>query len=1354
LDRRFCFFSWACLTFCAFNPLLHATTLKYQSPIILSTGTITPNQFAIGDFNGDGKPDLAIPDQDGKTVSIYLNQGDGAFSAPIVTTLAIDNTLGGIICGDVNEDGKADLVVGTVAGDQVAIVLLGNGDGTFVPQPPIPGSFGILSGQLADFNGDGHLDLFIGENGMAYFFLGKGDGAFSAPIYPGGSDGVYFGITAGDFNGDHKLDAVGANLTGSMDFFPGNGQGSFGTSIRTVSPIISNPQSVDSADFNHDGKLDLLIGSSSIASVMFGNGDGTFQSDSDQLIVLYGEQAGSTIIDSVNAVVADLNQDGSPDAVIIDGTSGLLTLVLNDGTGMFAGTISAPYSFQLPPNSYYVATADFNGDGLPDIVVSNEASKTMSILLSSADAIASITPSYGAPASLIQIAGTGFGATQGNSYVTVGGAPAYVASWSNTAISILVPSRATTGNIVVTVGGASSNGEPFTFYPYPSITGISPLSGPVGAAVTITGTGLLDGGGKATVAFNGAPANILSDTSSSITVDVPAGATTGPVDIRVNGILLPPISFTVISSLHSITGISPNYGAPASLVTITGTNFGATQGAGSVTVGGALSYIASWSNTAISILVPSRAITGNIVVTVAGVSSNGEPFTVYPYPAINSISPANGQVGTPVTVTGTGLLDGEGNGVVAFNGTPATILSQSSTSVLVDVPPGATTGAVSVRANGNTVKSSTNFTVVDPLVNISGISPNYGAPASMVSITGTNFGATQGAGSVTVNGALAYVVSWSNTAVVIQVPSRATTGNIVVTAGGVASNGALFTFYPYPAITGVSPASGAAGTSVTITGSNLLDGGSSATVSFNGTPAAISSDTNGSIQVIVPVGATTGRLLVKVNGVTLIADADFTITTAAASSVVVNLASSGSTVTDKLLGMNMAVWYDPVANQTAIVDAFRAAGITQVRWPGGSDSDLYHWSTNTLCNGGYSDKNATFSNFISDMALPAKLDVALTANYGSNLTCDGGGEPGEAAAWVTAALAGGITVSHMTVGNESYGSWEYDLHSTPNDPATYASAVVGTAGYYKSIKTASPNTLVGVVVDADNATGGWDNTVLANARGFYDFVEYHLYPEKPGDENDTFLVQQAAQELTAKINILKSELTKWGTPDTPIYVGEVGGAYTDPGKQSWSITQGLYAGQVLGEMMNAGLSRLTWWMGFEDCYGTSGNNSTSLYGWQDFGAYNVFSDGSEDAACPGAGFIGTMSPTARAFQLFSQMTVNGQTVLTATVAGDTTDVRAYAATNPNGTALLLFNDNEATSQPVTVALSGKSSSPGVTVTTYDKAIYDLSGSPNGTPPDPAGTSTWAAPITTSTGAQTLPMTMTLAPWSMNMVIIQ
>ncbi len=484
--------------------------------------------------------------------------------------------------------------------------------------------------------------------------------------------------------------------------------------------------------------------------------------------------------------------------------------------------------------------------------------------------IAAISPNYGAPAALINITGTNFGATQGS--VTVGGAPSRVVSWSNTNITIQVPSRATTGNIIVTAGGEASNGAAFTFYPYPAIASISPTSGIVGTPVTITGTGLLDGGGNGVVTFNGTPASIISQSGTSIQVDVPAGATTGPISVRANGDTAKSSAFTVSPS-PQITSLIPNYGAPAALIKIAGTDFGASQGNGSVTVGGAPSYVVSWSNTLIAIQVPSRATTGNIVVTADGETSNGAAFTFHPYPAIDGVSPGSGAVGTPVTITGAGLMDAEGHGVVTFNGTPATIFSQSSTSIQVDVPAGASSGPVSVYANGDTVKSSASFTVTAP--QIQSISPNYGAPAALITITGIGFGATQGNGYVTINGALCGATAWSGTSITIRVPSNASIGNVVVRVEGEASSGVPFIFYSEPSITSLSVDSGPVGTSVTIHGNNLLDGGNNPTVTFNGTAAAITSDANGSIQVTVPSGATSGRVLVKVNGVTVIAATDF-----------------------------------------------------------------------------------------------------------------------------------------------------------------------------------------------------------------------------------------------------------------------------------------------------------------------------------------------------------------------------------------------------------------------------------------------------------------------------------------------
>src|SRR5207248_4193505 len=142
--------------------------------------------------------------------------------------------------------------------------------------------------------------------------------------------------------------------------------------------------------------------------------------------------------------------------------------------------------------------------------------------------------------------------------------------------------------------------------------------------------------------------------------------------------------------------------------------------------------------------------------------------------------------------------------------------------------------------------------------------------------------------------------------------------------------------------------------------------------------------------------------------------------------------------------------------------------------------------------------------------------------------------------WAAEALNDGYPATHMTVGNENYGSWEYDLHTTKWDATTYANSVIGNNGFYKLITTASPTTRVGVVLDAGSIQANWDSTVLSVAKNSYDFVEYHYYPRNPGQENDTYLVHSAAQDLAVAINKVKTELTTAGVPNTTIYVGEMG----------------------------------------------------------------------------------------------------------------------------------------------------------------------------------------------------------------------
>jgi hypothetical protein len=761
------------------------------------------------------------------------------------------------------------------------------------------------------------------------------------------------------------------------------------------------------------------------------------------------------------------------------------------------------------------------------------------------------------------------------------------------------------------------------------------------------------------------------------------------------------------------------------------------------------------SGTAVSVTPPNDTTT-TYTLTVTGSSGATASATTTAQavaaPAITSFTASSSTINAGGNTNLTAVFTG-GTGVV----TPGNLPITSGAPLSVN-PITTTTYTLTVtNAAGSTTTATTTVTV-NPVPTITSFtaSPAIITDGGSSSLTAVFSGGT---GVITPGN----ISVTSGTAVSVTPPNDTTTTYTLTVTGASGTTPATQT-------TTVQAVAAPAITSFTASPDSILSGGSSnLTADFSGGAGVVTPGnlpiTSGTPLSVSPTSTTTYTLTVTNAANTAVnATATVTVTTA---SVTVNPASLGIAVTNQLLGMNLAAWYVQESNVGSILNAFYSAGIKAVRWPGGSWSDDYHWGYNPstpgrlvtpyMCQttapvtggwGGYE----TFENF--ELAIPLTgYDLALTANYGTDETCTTGGDPKEAAAWATAALFDGAAASHMTVGNEEYGSWETDLHATPHDPTTYADAVIGSNGYYSLIKGASPSTAVGVVVDAAANNGcctpNWDSTVLSLAAGSYDFVEFHFYPQNPGGESDTYLVNTAAQDFTKNIATIKSELQTAGEPDTPIYVGEMGSVSSNPGKQSMSITQGLFAGQMLGEMMNDGISRATWWIGFGNCNGSAGNDSSSLYGWQDYGAYNVFSDGpTVDPTCPDSGPVGTMNPTAEAYNLFQNVAVNGEHVLTPALTGDAgpgKDVRAYAATHSGGTALVLFNLNETTSQTVTVTITGEATSPDVKVITYDKSLYDQTN---------AATPVWAPATTNDMGSQSIPLTLILTPWSMNVVLIQ
>jgi len=164
----------------------------------------------------------------------------------------------------------------------------------------------------------------------------------------------------------------------------------------------------------------------------------------------------------------------------------------------------------------------------------------------------------------------------------------------------------------------------------PSISSVSPTSGPVGTSVTIHGANFGAAQGYNTVKFNGTAAIPTSWGATNIVAPVPTGATTGDVVVTVGGVAGNGMTFTVTtaSTAPSITSLNPTSGVVSTSVTITGTNFGSTQGTSTVKFNGTAATPTSWSATSIVAPVPTGAATGNVVVTVGGAASNGVTFTV------------------------------------------------------------------------------------------------------------------------------------------------------------------------------------------------------------------------------------------------------------------------------------------------------------------------------------------------------------------------------------------------------------------------------------------------------------------------------------------------------------------------------------------------------------------------------------------------------------------------------------------------------------------------------------------------------------------------------------------------------
>jgi hypothetical protein len=472
------------------------------------------------------------------------------------------------------------------------------------------------------------------------------------------------------------------------------------------------------------------------------------------------------------------------------------------------------------------------------------------------------------------------------------------------------------------------------------------------------------------------------------------------------------------------------------------------------------------------------------------------------------------------------------------------------------------------------------------------------------------------------------------------------------------------------------------------------------------------------------------------------------LTVAQAVNVTVNASSSVRTVDERLFGVNAVMW-DPQASSPATVALVQAAGVRIIRVPGGSNSDEYHWVTNRSLNNTWMwatgfDGFARLIDGVGTQAFvttnygtgtpqeaaawvayanadPAAYGTAsdpmigvdangtdwLTAGYWANLRASMPLATDDGRNFLRIGRTAPIGIRHWEIGNEVYGSWETDQQAVAHDPYTYA---VRAADYMAIMKAMDPTISVGVVATvgedsyANNSnhpatnprTGathnGWTPVLLATLKSLGvapDFLIYHRYDQAPGAESDAGLLQSSASWPNDAAS-LRGQLNDYlGTQGASVelLVTEHNSVFTNPGKQSTSLVNGLFLADSFGTLLNTEFNASTWWAlrngpPADSSGNIIGNNSASLYGWRNYGDYGILSSPHNG----GSTSYYEKYPTYYAMKLLSYFAHGGDTVLETT--SDNKLLAVYAVKRANAVQLLLINKDSANVLNANISLSG------------------------------------------------------------------
>ena len=531
----------------------------------------------------------------------------------------------------------------------------------------------------------------------------------------------------------------------------------------------------------------------------------------------------------------------------------------------------------------YVGVA-VSSDSASSLATATIDSVSINSTLSPAPVITSVSATTGSAGSEVAITGSGLGASQSSSLVMLNDSPVTINSWSPTSILCTIPSGATSGPLVVSVAPSmnDSNSIDFTVtsqaLPTPWLdqdVGQVAAAGSASYAsgvFTVSATGI--GSSQAdelhfvyqpmsTDATIVARVVSLSSTSGAqafamIRETLNSGATDAYAGYEGHYIYFWDRSTTggSNSSQYSATYLSLPYWVKLVRSGTTFASYSSADGVNWVQVGTTVTISMS-ENYDIGLGVISGSNSSSAIATFDNLS-----VTIGTTPFVTGLSPVFGNIGATVTVTGSHFGATQGTSTCSFNGTVASsITSWIDTQIVAVVPAGASTGPVSVTVNSIQSLANPTFTVVHPVIN--SIVPPAAQVGGQVVLNGTGFGANQVASTVSFNGVSAYVASWSDTSIAIDIDPGMGSGPVTVLEDGSVSNAVQFTLLEALSVTGASPPSGMVGSTVTITGTGFGPSQSDSVVTFDGVAATVTNWTDTSITTVVPAGASTGPVTVE-----------------------------------------------------------------------------------------------------------------------------------------------------------------------------------------------------------------------------------------------------------------------------------------------------------------------------------------------------------------------------------------------------------------------------------------------------------------------------------------------------------